>query len=188
MRGCMDTTHTWDDRALLLLGVLMNQSRHGYQINEFIEDVLCDVVSMKKPTAYALLDRLAGNGFISVQLEQEGNRPQRKVYTITKAGQDLFDALLRENLSNYDELTLPDNIGLMYLKHLPLAEVISLLRARLDALDDLIANTRDIPPHGGMLTVHIALDHVAARRRADRDWLEKTIAKLEHQEEIPGMD
>lgn len=182
----MESTRSWDDRALLLLGVLMNQSRHGYQINEFIENALCDVVSMKKPTAYALLDRLAGDGFISVQLEQQGNRPQRKVYTITNAGRDLFDALLRENLSTYDEPALPDNIGLMYLKHLPLAEVIALLKTRLQALDNLIANTREVPPHGGMLTIDIALDHVAARRRADRDWHATMIAKLERQAGVPG--
>lgn len=181
----MESTRTWDDRALLLLGVLMNQSRHGYQINEFIENSLCDVVTMKKPTAYALLDRLAADGFITVQLEQAGNRPQRKVYTITDAGRHLFDTLLRENLSTYEELALPDNIGLMYLKHLPPGEVITLLKARLQALDELIANKREVPPHGGILTVEIALDHVAARRRADREWLVRTIARLEQQLATP---
>ncbi|HET8628279.1 MAG TPA: PadR family transcriptional regulator, partial [Thermomicrobiales bacterium] len=76
----------WDERALLLLGVLMTQSQHGYQINDFIERTLCNVTAMKKPTAYLILDRLAAAGHVSVRSEQQGNRPPRKVYTVTDSG------------------------------------------------------------------------------------------------------
>lgn len=175
----MDQARTWDERALLLLGVLMTQSRHGYQINEFIERQLCDVVTMKKPTAYALLDRLAGDGFISVHVEQEGNRPPRKVYTITDAGRELFDELLKTNLSSLDSPVFADDIGLMFLNHLPLEQVIALLRERLELLETVLENTVEIPPHSGILTVHIALDHVTALRRADREWMITTISRME---------
>jgi DNA-binding PadR family transcriptional regulator len=80
------TTTTWDERALLLLGVLMTQSQHGYQINDFIENRLCRIADMKKATAYAQLDRLHGGGMVDIEIEQVGNRPPRKVYTITDAG------------------------------------------------------------------------------------------------------
>jgi DNA-binding PadR family transcriptional regulator len=175
----MEQTRNWDDRALLLLGVLMTQSRHGYQINEFIERQLCDVVTMKKPTAYALLDRLAGDGFISVHVEQEGNRPPRKVYTITSAGRELFDGLLKTNLSSLDSPVFADDIGLMFLNHLPQDQVVELLRKRLELLEGVLENTVEVPPHSGMLTVHIALDHVMTLRRADRDWMIATIARME---------
>lgn len=175
----MEQSRNWDDRALLLLGVLMTQSRHGYQINEFIERQLCDVVTMKKPTAYALLDRLAGDGFISVHLEQEGNRPQRKVYTITDAGRTLFEELLQANLSSLDAPVFADDIGLMFLNHLPLEQVIELLRKRLALLESVLENTVSVPPHGGLLTLHIALDHVTTLRRADRDWMIATITRME---------
>lgn len=175
----MDSPHIWDDRALLLLGVLTTQSRHGYQINEFIENALCEVVTMKKPTAYALLDRLAGDGLISVQVEQEGNRPPRKVYTITDAGKRLFTDLLRTNLSSRDQPAFADDIGLMFLNHLPAEEVVALLRQRLALLDAALENTVQVPPHGGILSIDVALDHVAAIRRADRDWTAGMIARLE---------
>ena len=175
----MEQNRTWDERALLLLGVLMTQSRHGYQINEFIERQLCDVVTMKKPTAYALLDRLAGDGYISVHVEQEGNRPPRKVYTITDAGRKLFDQLLKANLSSLDTPLFADDIGLMFMNHLPKAQVIELLRKRLALLESVLENTVEVPPHSGMLTVHIALDHVTWLRRADRDWMIATIERLE---------
>jgi len=175
----MELTRHWDDRALLLLGVLMTQSRHGYQINEFIERQLCDVVTMKKPTAYALLDRLAGDGYISVHIEQEGNRPPRKVYTITDAGRALFDDLLQANLSSLETPVFNDDIGLMFLNHLPHERIIDLLRQRLRKLERVLENAVEVPPHGGMLTLDIALDHVATLRRADRDWVAATLTRLE---------
>jgi DNA-binding PadR family transcriptional regulator len=173
---------SWDERALLLLGVLMMQDQHGYQINEFIERSLCRVTSMKKPTAYALLDRLAGAGYISVHREQAGSRPQRKVYSITQSGQTLFDELLRRNLADASKATDEGDIGLMMLNYLDRESALTCLHERLDRLDALLAEASNVPVHGGMLSVDLALDHLQAIRRADRDWLAATIARLEREE------
>ena len=168
----------WDERALLLLGVLMVQSQHGYQINDFIERALCDVTTMKKPTAYALLDRLAAAGHISVHAEQEGNRPPRKVYTITPSGRSLFLTLLRENLAAVDRPTFAGDIGLMLLRYLPLEEVLACLRQRLASLDAQLARQTRVPPHGKQLTIDLALEHLAVLRHAERDWLAGVIDRL----------
>ncbi|HKV83838.1 MAG TPA: helix-turn-helix transcriptional regulator [Ktedonobacterales bacterium] len=167
----------WDARALLLLGALTVRSQHGYQINDFIER--CRVTDLKKPTAYALLDRLVAAGHISVQTEQEGNRPIRKVYTLTASGQSLFDDLLRENLATPDTGTGSGDIGLMFLDYLPRAEAVAYLRRRLDQLDRALADTAVVPPHGGHLTVNVALEHQLALRRADRDWLAALVERFE---------
>ena len=177
----VDNARHWDERALLLLGVLMNQSRHGYQINDFIEQALGHVVVMKKPTAYALLDRLAGAGHVTLHVEQEGTRPPRKVYTITGTGRALFFELLRENLASLDAPVFPGDIGLMFLNYLPLPDVIACLRERLEQLDALLGQVAAVPPHSGPVTLNLALDHVTTLRRADRDWLARTIADLEGQ-------
>lgn len=165
----------WDARALLLLGALMVRSGHGYQINDFIER--CNVAELKKPTVYALLDRLEAAGHVSVQTEQEGNRPPRRVYTLTSSGQALFHDLLRENLRTPDPGT--GDIGLMFLDYLPRAEAVAYLQQRLAGLDAALAATPDVPPHGGHLTVHLALDHQTALRRADRAWLAALIDRLQ---------
>ena len=172
-------TSGWDERALLLLGVLMSQDQHGYQINEFIERALCRVTTMKKPTAYALLDRLATGGFVSVSRTQVGNRPPRKVYSITPGGRTLFAELLRDNLSHTSKVVDEGDIGLMLLNYLDPDEAIRSLRKRLANLDELLAEQSSVPPHGGQLSVDLALDHLRALRLADRDWLAATIARLE---------
>jgi len=176
----------WDERALLLLGVLMVQSQHGYQINDFIERALCDVTTMKKPTAYALLDRLAAAGHISVHVEQEGNRPPRKVYTITPSGRALFLGLLQENLATVDQPTFAGDIGLMFLRYLPPAEALACLRQRLTLLDVQLARQTRVPPHGEKLTIDLALEHLAVLRHAERDWLAGVIARLAAEQAAPA--
>ncbi len=180
----IDTTG-WDERALLLLGVLMSQDRHGYQINEFIERALCQVTTMKKPTAYALLDRLAVGGYVSVYREQAGNRPPRKVYSITPGGQALFTELLRENLANTSTVIQEGDIGLMMVNYLDREVAIRSLKERLEKLDALLATPSTVPPHGGQLSVDLAIDHLQAIRRADRAWLATTIERLEQEPGVP---
>ncbi len=179
------TTTTWDERALLLLGVLMTQSQHGYQINDFIENRLCRIADMKKATAYAQLDRLHGGGMVDIAVEQVGNRPPRKVYTITDAGRELFHRLLAANLAAVETPTYAGDIGLMFINHLPRAEAIDALRQRLAQLDALIANQPMPPPHTGRLNLDLAVDHVLALRRADRDWLAGAIERLAADEAMP---
>lgn len=171
----------WDERALLLLGVLMTQSQHGYQINDFIERTLCNVTAMKKPTAYLILDRLAAAGHVSVRSEQQGNRPPRKVYTVTDSGRALFYDLLRENLATVDRPTFAGDIGLTFLRFLPPAEALACLRRRLAQLDAQLAAQVAVPPHGPHLSIDLAIDHLAALRRAERDWLAATIERLERE-------
>jgi DNA-binding PadR family transcriptional regulator len=183
----VDHTSSWDDRALLLLGVLMNQSQHGYQINDFIERALCEVATMKKPTAYALLDRLASAGHISVHTEQEGNRPPRKVYSITDSGREVFTRLLRENLATFDAPTFAGDIGLMFLTYLPLPEAIAALKERLARIEALLDTTVRVPPHPN-LSIDLAFDHLTALRRADRDWLRDTIRELEKRQITTGAN
>ncbi|MFN8515921.1 MAG: PadR family transcriptional regulator [Thermomicrobiales bacterium] len=169
----------WDERALLLLGVLAIQRQHGYQINDFIER--CGVTAMKKPTAYALLDRLAAAGYIAVATEQAGNRPIRKVYEITDEGRVLFRQLLERNIATADMPIAAGDIGLMFVNHLSREEALTGLRQRLDELDAQLATRAHatLPADHGHLSIALILEHQAARLRADRDWLAATIDRLE---------
>lgn len=167
-----------DERELLLLGLLSFQSQHGYQINEFIERNLARVTSMKKATAYAILDRLARDGYASVRTEQAGNRPPRKVYALTARGEERFRALLRRSLADPGETTIPGDIGLMFLDQLPRHEVIEGLRERLARIEEQIAGLEQVPRHGHGIGVDLAVEHKLVLLRADRDWLRGVIERL----------
>lgn len=168
-----------DERELLLLGMLMVQSQHGYQLNEFIERNLGHIIDMKKPTAYALLERLCQVGYVQVHKEQNGKRPPRKVYQITSAGSLIFLYLLRENLAHAERMTFAGDVGLMFLDHLPREEVVALLRQRLSTVEEQLAAHEHAPRHEHGLGVDLALEHVLLLERAERDWLASVIGRLE---------
>lgn len=168
-----------DERALLLLGILRVQSQHGYQINEFIERNLSRVTDMKKPTAYALLERLSQAGYVEVRSEQEGKRPPRKVYSITPSGERLFLVLLRENLARAERMTFAGDVGLMFLDHLPREEALGLLGQRLARLREQITAYEHAPRHEHSSGVALALEHILVLLRAEQDWLAATIQRLQ---------
>lgn len=170
-----------DERTLLLLGMLRIESQHGYQLNEFIEHNLGRVTDMKKPTAYALLDRLEQAGAISSRLEQEGNRPPRKVYTITEQGRQLFLRLLSETLASAEPYVIAGDVGLMFLDALPLEEALKLLEQRLQTVRAQVAEIEHVPAHHMGQGIDLVIEHQAALLRADEAWLTRLIARLQAQ-------
>ena len=71
------------------------------------------------------------DGWVTHIQEQEGNRPQRRVYSVTEDGEAAFYRLLRENLSTHPSPEFPGVVGLDFLYMLPSEEAVSLLEKRL---------------------------------------------------------
>jgi DNA-binding PadR family transcriptional regulator len=164
-----------DHHALLLLGLLKNQAQHGYQLNDFIEKNLARVTNLKKATAYALLERLRESGLVAVKLEQEGNRPPRKVYAITATGEAEFLELLRVELSHAEPISSPESTALMFINELEPRERISCLKTRLEKLNSHITNLEQIPAHKS--AVNLALERQLVLLKADREWLKGMLEK-----------
>ncbi|WP_395534737.1 PadR family transcriptional regulator [Neobacillus thermocopriae] len=169
-----------EHRSLILLGLLMGQSQHGYQINEFIEKNLSIVTDMKKPTAYATLDKLNQKGFIDIKLEQEGNRPIRKVYSINESGRKYFYQLLLDNLSSAENVNYQGDIGLMFIDFLPMNQAIPALKERLKKNKKLIDQFKQTPVHVNQTGVNLAVEHKITMLEAEISFLEKTIQRLLH--------
>ena len=118
------------EKKLLLLGLLLSHGMHGYQLNEMLHQNPGIPISLKKSNAYKLLSDMERDGWVTHTQEQEGNRPPRRVYSVTKAGEAVFYQLLRENLSSFPAPEFPSLVGLDFIYHLPAEEAISLLKER----------------------------------------------------------
>ncbi|KIL42222.1 PadR family transcriptional regulator [Gordoniibacillus kamchatkensis] len=167
-----------DERELLVLGLLMAQSQHGYQINEFIEKNLGQVSDMKKATAYSILKRLNQGGFVEVSVEQEGNRPQRQIYTITPSGERRFLELLRASIATADNVTPAGNIGFMFIDHLNGQEAVKLLEEKMQKVDHFLGMLSLVPQHGHGTGVDLSIKHRIALLQCEKDWLARTIQEL----------
>lgn len=165
------------ERELLLLGLLRRHDMHGYQLAEFIERDLNSCTNLKKSTAYFLLDKMAQQGWVTPYEAQEGNRPQRRIYHITALGETQFQRLLRQNLATYYEPTFTGDVGLAFLDALPPAEVVALLRERLDRLAEQRARYVTIPTHVG--PSQLLIDHQVRHLESEIDWVASVISLLD---------
>ncbi len=165
------------DKKLLLLGILRTGSMHGYQLNEFIESTLSTCVQIKRPTAYYVLNKMQDDGWVEEMEEQEGNRPPRRIYSITPAGEAAFQDLLRQNLASYELAQFGGDVGLAFLGEVPAKEGLDLLQQRRDVIQDYLIQTRAIPLHPGSL--QLTIEHQLHHLTAELDWLDEVMVRLE---------
>jgi DNA-binding PadR family transcriptional regulator len=164
------------DRELLLLGLLRQADMHGYQLMEFIDRDLSTCTDLKKATAYALLDKMAQQGWIGEQEVREGKRPPRRVYSITPAGEAQFQELLRANLRAYEPAKFAEDIGLAFADALPRAEALALLDQRRAVLVGELDAARAVPEHSG--TVQFVVRHRLAHLECELQWLDQVRARF----------
>jgi DNA-binding PadR family transcriptional regulator len=163
------------DRQLLLLGLLRAQEMHGYQLNEYIDKQMDFCVDLKRSTAYYLLDKLCREGYVDEETGREGNRPERRVYRITPAGEARFQELLRRNLATYEPPVYGEDIGIIFEHQLAAEEALALLHRRREAMEGhrarLEALQRSLPPS------HTAvIEHHLLHLDAELAWVDRLIA------------
>ncbi|MGC9358039.1 MAG: PadR family transcriptional regulator, partial [Anaerolineae bacterium] len=116
---------------LVILGLLRERPLHGYEIKHIIEDHMGDWTSIAFGSIYYALGKLEEDGFIEqVATEQEGNRPSRNVYQITKEGRAEFLYLLRELWREPERQYFDFDFALFFAEALPREEMLTYLRGR----------------------------------------------------------
>jgi len=164
------------ERKLLLLGLLRDQEMHGYQLNEVIDSHVGMSLRIKKATAYDLLKKMADDGWITFYEDQAGNRPPRRVYTITEAGEAAFQAMLRESLAGYEPAEFASNISLAFLDALPPGEALPLLERRRAIIAGLLADVASLAPHPG--SMQLVVEHQQRHLESELRWMDDVIARL----------
>ncbi|MDP6669093.1 MAG: PadR family transcriptional regulator [Candidatus Krumholzibacteria bacterium] len=84
---------------LVLLGLLKEKPRHGYDIlQEVRQRDMKNWVGVSAPAIYKGLERLEEQTFLSAKEETGSSRPDRRVYTISAKGEEQFRKLLHQSL------------------------------------------------------------------------------------------
>jgi PadR family transcriptional regulator AphA len=74
----------------VLLGLLMPQPRHGYELYQELSRGLGRVWRIGLSQLYAQLKQLEGAGLVTSQIQPQTSRPPRKVYHLTEEGRQVF--------------------------------------------------------------------------------------------------
>ena len=163
-------------RELILLGLLRRTDMHGYQLNEFIARDLATCTDIKKSTAYFLLGKMAERGWIRQEETRQGNRPPRRVYSITPAGEAAFQRLLRSSLAGFEPAVFTGDLGLAFMDELPQSESLDLLQQRRSIIQGSLDELQEIPPHQGGYA--LIIEHQCFHLRSELDWLDQVLSHL----------
>jgi DNA-binding PadR family transcriptional regulator len=82
----------------IILGMLYNCKLTGYDLKKYIENGVGTFYKASYGSIYPTLKRLSENGLVTVLQEQQGSR-QKKVYSITPEGRQVFLKWLAEPIN-----------------------------------------------------------------------------------------
>jgi DNA-binding PadR family transcriptional regulator len=167
---------------LAILSLVAEQPRHGYEIEQVIEERgMREWTEVGFSSIYYLLKKLERAGLVAGQLQEAERGPARKVYHITAAGREAYRAGLLQALSVPCRWYSPLLLGLTGLPRLPSAEVVSALRQYCDALDarreHVQANWDRQQPLPDFIDA--MFDYSVTLVGAEFSWVERLIEKLE---------
>lgn len=86
----------------LILAILFNEKKHGYQIALEVEEKSGGIFKFNHGTLYPILHKLEKDGLIKGTWKHEGPRRKRKYYVITAKGKKYAEGRIREWRNFFD--------------------------------------------------------------------------------------
>ena len=159
---------------ILMLRVLADGPRHGYEIKKNVERILGGR-SINNNVLYPALRRFEEQGAIErVAAAADPGRPPRNVYRLTDTGHDLLQAMI----SDADPALLADDnefqVRVAFFADLEPADRLRIIAARRSIVDAEIAHLASLRPEAaaasdwGRRVVDFSMD----RFRHERGWLD----------------
>ncbi|NQT00198.1 MAG: PadR family transcriptional regulator [Candidatus Omnitrophica bacterium] len=123
---------------LMILGLLKEGPKHGYEIKKVIEEVLSSFTNVDSSSIYYPLRRLEKKGLVDKRLRRKGKWPEKFVYKITKEGEQVFEKLLNENFLTFQRPIFNVDLSLYFLPLVKSGLAQSRLRSRLRGMKKIM--------------------------------------------------
>jgi len=106
------------EQELLLLGLLRESPKHGYNIKTEIKEILSLSAGVELKSIYYPLHILEKKGLVVKKILKPGKRPERIVYALSEKGQSRFDELLSKSLLNLKRPQFSLDLSLYFLHYM----------------------------------------------------------------------
>jgi len=150
------------EQELLLLGLLKESPKHGYEVKKKIKEILSIFAGVDLKSIYYPLRVLEKKGLVIKRANKQGKRPQRYIYELTAKGEARFKEMLTHSFLNFKRPQFSLDLSLYFLHYLKPDIVKRRLRARLQVLKKLSASLKEtsvsLRKNGVSSLVHI-LEH-----------------------------
>ncbi len=105
---------------LIVLGILKNEALSAYDIQKLVEyRNISKWVKISTPSIYKKVLQLEEKGYIQSQAVKEGRMAEKAVYSLTAAGEAVFEALMLEIAAQPVRIFLDFNAVIVNLASLP---------------------------------------------------------------------
>lgn len=115
----------------VVLGFLMNQERHGYEIYQYFSSGLGSIWYAGKSQVYALLKRLETTGQVVSTRQEQDVRPAKKIYAITDKGRKTLQDWIQKPVDKIRDLRLELLAKLFFMKELRLSGIPELIEKQI---------------------------------------------------------
>lgn len=176
---------TLTDAELLLLGLIAEMPRHGYELENVIDDRgMREWTGIAFSSIYFVLNKLESLGLVTA--EQPSGEKARKQYSVTASGKKALRAQSLKALTECRPTHASVLLGMIHWPLLNKAEALKALRARKLAIADERARLERIhilrqplPDH-----VDVMFEYSLGQLAAESEWVAKTIAYMELRPEL----
>jgi len=125
------------EHELILLGLLKENPKHGYEIKKDIKTILSLFAGINPKSTYYPLRVLEKKGLVIKTVEKSGRRPARYVYQLTSKGEGRFNSLLRKSFLDFKRPEFSIDLSLYFLEYMKPDMAKRRLRARIFILKKL---------------------------------------------------
>jgi DNA-binding PadR family transcriptional regulator len=171
-------------KELFVLGRLSMRPTHGHEIMHTLAESRADLwVELSEKHVYYILKKLERDGLVSVEVQRDGARPARKVYSVTPEGLRAFERLMGADgfieSVPYSEFDVVFGM-LAYTDRLGPAEKIDVLERRAAHLRALMAEASEASERAGASGVldlpARVFDKIVRVADAELRWLDEVLA------------
>ena len=165
---------------LMLLGMVSETARYGYQIEQVIEQRgMREWTQIGFSSIYFVLGKLEKAGLVVASLPK--GKKAKKLFSTTKAGRI---ALVQQSIDALENPQPAHSSVLLGLAHWPVLEpavAMSALQARAIALDREIERLEVVQKNQSPLPnfVDAMFDFSLSQLKADKQWVSRTLKKIE---------
>jgi DNA-binding PadR family transcriptional regulator len=152
---------------------LLSEPKHGYELYQEFSRELGRVWRVGQSQLYAQLKLLAESGLVSVRIEEQPNRPARKVYALTPQGRAAFEEWVHQPTPYLRRIRVEFLARMYFFQRLSLAGLDRLVaqqkavcRDQIERFDRLMADTEE--PFA-----HLVLEFRRGQLEAVVRWLER---------------
>jgi DNA-binding PadR family transcriptional regulator len=171
--------------AVAVLGLLEERPRHPYDIAFTMQKRrMNEHIKLSMGTLYHVMEQLQRLGWVEpAEMEREGRRPARTVYSITAEGERQLRDRLRELIAEPGREYSSFEAGLSFMHQLPREEAVALLRRRASALREQVElwdyTLERLRAQGHTRLALIECEMVQDARRSQADWALRIADEIE---------